>query len=91
MEESIMDKNNQVSDYALYSLGLLDQNELKDSLSKIIAGEKIETKEVFTYDYDEIIGLKYKLVLNTDYYEKQNLISRCAPMRSDARVCTTQD
>lgn len=67
----IMDKNNQVSDYALYSLGLLDQNELKDSLSKIIAGEKIETKEVFTYDYDEIIGLKYKLVINTDYYQKQ--------------------
>jgi len=67
----VMDKNNQVSDYALYSLGLLDQNELKDSLSKIIAGEKIETKEVFTYTYDEIVGLKYKLVLNTDYYQKQ--------------------
>ena len=67
----VMDQNNQVSDYALYSLGLLDQNELKDSLSKIIAGEKIETKEVFTYTYDEIVGLKYKLVLNTDYYQKQ--------------------
>ena len=70
----VMDKNNQVSDYALYSLGLLDQDELKDSLSKIIAGEKIETKEVFTYDYDEIVGLKYKLVLNTDYYQKQGNI-----------------
>ena len=70
----VMDKNNQVSDYALYSLGLLDQDELKDSLSKIIAGEEIETKEVFTYDYDEIIGLKYKLVLNTDYYQKQGNI-----------------
>lgn len=70
----VMDKNNQVSDYALYSLGLLDQDELKDSLSKIIAGEEIETKEVFTYDYDEIVGLKYKLVLNTDYYQKQGNI-----------------
>ena len=70
----VMDKNNQVSDYALYSLGLLDQEELKDSLSKIIAGEEIETKEVFTYDYDEIVGLKYKLVLNTDYYQKQGNI-----------------
>jgi len=67
----VMDKNNQVSDYALYSLGLLDQEELKDSLSKIIAGEEIETKEVFTYNYDEIVGLKYKLVINTDYYQKQ--------------------
>ena len=68
----IMDKDNQVSDYALYSLGLLDQDELKNSLQKIMKGEPIEKKEVLTYDYDEIIGLTYKLVLNTDYYEKQN-------------------
>jgi len=66
----VMDQNNQVSDYALYSLGLLDQDELKNSLEKIMKGEKIEEKETFTYDYDEIIGLTYKLVLNTDYYEK---------------------
>ena len=68
----IMDKDNQVSDYALYSLGLLDQDELKNSLQKIMKGETIEKKEILTYDYDEIIGLTYKLVLNTDYYEKQS-------------------
>lgn len=68
----VMDKNNQVSDYALYSLGLLDQDELKNSLEKIMKGEVIEEKETFTYEYDEIIGLTYKLVLNTDYYEKES-------------------
>ena len=70
----IMDKNNQVSDYALYSLGLLDQEELRNSLQKIMSGETIDKKEVISYDYDKIIGLKYKLVLNTDYYQKQNNI-----------------
>ncbi len=70
----IMDKNNQVSDYALYSLGLLDQEELRNSLQKIMSGEAIDKKEVISYDYDKIIGLKYKLVLNTDYYQKQNNI-----------------
>ncbi len=70
----IMDKNNQVSDYALYSLGLLDQEELRNSLQKIMNGETIDKKEVISYDYDKIIGLKYKLVLNTDYYQKQNNI-----------------
>lgn len=65
----VMDENNQVSDYALYSLGLLDQNELKNSLQKIMNGEKIEEKDTFTFAYDDIVGLKYKLVLNTDYYE----------------------
>ena len=70
----IMDKNNQVSDYALYSLGLLNQEELRNSLQKIMSGEAIDKKEVISYDYDKIIGLKYKLVLNTDYYQKQNNI-----------------
>ena len=70
----VMDQNNQVSDYALYSLGLLDQDELKSVIQKIMTGVEIEKKDTFTYEYDEIIGLKYKLVLNTDYYEKQNNI-----------------
>ena len=68
----VMDQNNQVSDYALYSLGLLDQSELKNSLTKIMNGEKIESKETYVYEYDDIIGLTYKLVLNTDYYDKES-------------------
>ena len=67
----VVDKNNQVSDYALYSLGLLDQDELKDSLKKIMSGETIEAKDTITYNYEDIVGLKYKLVLNTDYYSKE--------------------
>lgn len=67
----VVDKNNQVSDYALYSLGLLEQEELKNSLGKIMSGETIEAKETITYDYEDIVGLKYKLVLNTDYYSKE--------------------
>ena len=70
----VIDKNNEVSDYALYSLGLLDQTELKDNMKKIMSGQKIEEKKQLSYSYDDIIGLKYKLVLNTDYYVKQNNI-----------------
>jgi len=68
----VMDKNNQVSDYALYSLGLLDQDELKNSLEKIMNGKTIEEKDTITYNYEDIIGLTFKLVLNTDYYEKES-------------------
>ena len=67
----VMDKNNQVSDYALYTLGLLDQKELKEILGKIMKGEEVPKKEVQSFDYDEIVGLKYKLLLNTDYFEKK--------------------
>ena len=68
----VMDKNNQVSDYALYSLGLLDQSELENSFEKIMNGQEIEEKETISYNYEDIIGLTYKLVLNTDYYKKEN-------------------
>jgi len=70
----VMDKNNQVSDYALYSLGLLDQTELKNSFQKIMNGETIEKKELHTFDYKDILNLKYKLVLNTDYYDLEGNI-----------------
>ena len=70
----VIDKDNQVSDYALYSLGLLDQDELKEMIKKIMTGKKVEKNEQSVYDFDDIVGLKFKLVLNTDYYQKQGNI-----------------
>ena len=70
----LIDKNNEISDYALYSLGLLNQDELKGNMNKIISGEEIPKKDVITYEYEDIIGLSYKLVLNTDYYEKEGTL-----------------
>lgn len=67
----LVDKDNQISDYVLYALGLKDQDELKQLYHKISNGEEIKTEEV-TYDYDDLIGLTYKVLLNTDYYEKVN-------------------
>ena len=65
----LVDENNKISDYVLYALGIKDQDELEEMYEKIQDGEEIET-EVTSYDYDELIGLKYKLLLNTDYYDK---------------------
>ena len=68
----IVDENNRVSDYTLYTLGLLDMQTLQDNYAKMISGEEIEKEEVKEYTFDEILDLKFKLVLNTDYYEKVN-------------------
>ena len=70
----VIDKDNQVSDYALYSLGLLDQEELKEIMKKIMSGQKVEKSEQKIYDFEDIVGLKFKLVLNTDYYKKEGSI-----------------
>ena len=67
----IANQNNEVSDYTLYALGIKDQNEITENMNKLIAGEKIDDLKEESYSYDEILGLKYKVLLNTDYYVKQ--------------------
>lgn len=68
----VVDKNNEISDVNLYSIGLLDSSELEAKMKKIQAGEEVEeNQEVVSYTFDELLNLTYKLVLNTDYYEKE--------------------
>ena len=66
----VVDKNNRISDYTLYSLGLKDSAELEEMMKKAQAGEKIEATEEVSYSYDNILSLKFKLLCNTDYFEK---------------------
>lgn len=66
----VVDKNNRISDYTLYSLGLKDSSELEEMMKKAQAGEKIEPTEEVSYTYDDILKLKFKLLGNTDYFEK---------------------
>lgn len=67
----IVDEENNISDYTLYALGLKDQKEIENLFKKVVAGEQF-TYEPTTYEYSELIGLKFKLVLNTDYYTKKS-------------------
>lgn len=67
----LVDNNNKISDYVLYALGIKDQNELESFYKAISNGEEISSEEM-SFDYDELIGLSYKLLLNTDYYTKIN-------------------
>lgn len=67
----IVNENNEISDYTLYSLGIKNQNELTEKMHKIMAGEQIEELKDETYTCEDFIGLTYKVLLNTDYYTKQ--------------------
>lgn len=67
----IADSYGEVSDYALYSIGIKDQKELTNMTEKIIRGEKLEQGSSVSYSYDELINYEFKLILNTDYYQKQ--------------------
>ncbi len=66
----VVNRNNQISDYALYSLGLKDSDELEKMMKQAQKGEKIEATEKTSYTFDQILDLEFKLMLNSDYFEK---------------------
>lgn len=69
----VVNKYNQVTDYTLYSLGILDDSELSDAVQRTIDGETVEEiNTVKSIDFDQILGLKFKLFINPDYYAEEN-------------------
>lgn len=68
----IIDENNEINDYVLYSIGLKDQKEIQDVMKSMQLGGEIKTFESTKYEYKDILNLEYKLVLNSDYYTKEN-------------------
>ena len=66
----IATKSGAVSDYLLYDLGLLDQNELRDMMNDAIAGKKVTAPKTKNYSYDDYLDLTMKLVPQTSRYAK---------------------
>lgn len=60
----VITEGNRVGDTALYTLGLKDQEQLKN----FTEGKAIETEES-AFTYEELLNLTYQVILDTDYYE----------------------
>ena len=69
----IVNSRNELSDYTLYTLGLKDQGELRGVFEALMRGEAIESEEM-EFTYDELMALRFRLLLNTDAYVKQGNI-----------------
>lgn len=70
----IVDQNNRISDYTLYSIGLLDPDKLTNKYKALVNGGKVDNIEEKVYTFNELLNLKFKLVINTDYYIKDGSI-----------------
>lgn len=69
----VVDKNNEINDYVLYSLGLLDPSSLNGIVRRALAGEDISVdSEQHVYTYDELLDLKFKVVPTPNFYEKKD-------------------
>ncbi|MBQ5815920.1 MAG: ABC transporter ATP-binding protein/permease [Oscillospiraceae bacterium] len=71
----IVTQNNELSDFMLYSLGIKDPEELKQMFKEFQETGEISFEPKRTeYTYDDLLSLSYKLLVNTDYFEKQGNI-----------------
>lgn len=64
----IVNSRNELSDMALYALGLKDRAELSDMMADIMAKEEIPQTEIEEWAYEKICQTGLSLVLPTDYY-----------------------
>ena len=70
----IVDKNNGISDFVLYCLGIRDSEELKNYIREAAmkrgTGEEITAKiDSTSYTFDEIKNFEFKVLANSDYYK----------------------
>ena len=63
----VVDANNEISDYTLYSLALKDPREIQPKFRKLMMGEQLESEQV-SYTYEELLQLNFRLVLPADFY-----------------------
>ena len=63
----ILDKNNEISDLAFYSLGLIPQEEIMDIMASAMNQTEISTEQR-KLSYEEVCDISFKLLLNSDYY-----------------------
>ncbi len=64
----IVPKDNVISDTVLYSLDIKNRNEIENKFTS----DKLSFSKSVVYTYEELMDNSYKLVLNTDYYKKED-------------------
>ena len=84
----VADKNNEVDDYTLYSLGLKDPEEVRTLFKKMMVGESYETKKDISYTFDEILDTEFKLVMPTDMYKYNDVTSTWDDYSKDDKYMT---
>ncbi len=66
----VLTQGGSISDIMLYTLGLRDISELDALVEAYNKGEDVETVDYKgNYSYDDVLGIKFKLVNSSDYYE----------------------
>ncbi len=66
----VLSEPNGISDLLVYSLGLRDNNELTEMVTKIMSGEAVNiNNDPLELSYDELMNITLKLIMPSDIYK----------------------
>ena len=68
----VVDENREITDYALYALGLMDPQEVVDSFESLQEGGEVSLSDPTSYTPQELLGMEFQLVLSSDLYRNVN-------------------
>ena len=67
----IVDRNHQISDFTLYTLGIKSTQELKDYIAAMRQGKDLEIPET-SYTFEELCGYKFKVMPDSEKYKLED-------------------
>ena len=85
----VLQEPNGMPDLLVYSLGLRSNEELKDMLSTVMAGDQVEEPgEPLKFTYEELLDLEYKIVDASETYKYNNEYDLYEDMTEDEAFMT---
>ena len=67
----VVNKQNEISDLALYALGLRTEKEIMEALMAASKGEVLDTSEAKSWSYEELCDMEFRLFLQSECYQQQ--------------------
>ncbi len=67
----VVNKQNEISDLALYALGLRTEKEIMEALMAASKGETLDTTQAKSWSYEELCDMSFRLFLQSECYQKQ--------------------
>ena len=82
----VLSEPNGISDLLVYSLGLRDNNELTDMVTKIMSGESVNiNNDPLEFTYDDLMNVTLKLIMPSDIYRYNNNYGVYEDMSDDSQ------
>jgi hypothetical protein len=81
----VVDSLNEINEMVVYGLGLKDQSQfMANMMASFESGEEMESASDQSFTYDEILNMKFKLVLNCEYMRKDSKTGLWSDMRDNS-------